>query len=77
MTRGTFKMLRGGVPEDFKYFSRQDIRFSVPLSKNKVYITPCLLQDEQVCKHGGGAAKKVLCCLEFTGACRKKKRRKK
>jgi hypothetical protein len=29
-----------------------------------------------VFKHGGGATKKVLCCLEFRGACRKNKRRK-
>jgi hypothetical protein len=30
------KIMRGGVPEDFKYFSRQDIRFFVPtLAKTK------------------------------------------
>jgi hypothetical protein len=50
--------------------------FCTYLSKNKVYITSCLLEDEQVFKHGGGAAQKVICCLEFRVACRKKKRRK-
>jgi hypothetical protein len=65
-------------PRRFQVFfwTRHKI-FCTYLSKNKVYITPCLLEDEQVFKHGGGATKKVLCCLEFTGACRKKKRRKK
>jgi hypothetical protein len=28
-----------------------------------------------VSKHGGGAAKKVLCCIEFRGAIQKKERK--
>jgi hypothetical protein len=35
-----------------------------------------LLEDEQSSKHGGGAAKKVLWCLEFRGAQKMKKKKR-
>jgi hypothetical protein len=49
MTRGTFKMLRGGVPEDFKYFSRQDIRFSVPTLAKTKYTQPLVCSRMSKC----------------------------
>jgi hypothetical protein len=53
MMRGTFKILRGGVPKDFKYFSRQDIRFSIPnLAKTK-YIEPLVCSRMSKCLRMG------------------------